>query len=149
MEKVLSSLADYYAREEDVRKSIKSAVSYPLIMIGMMFVIILVLIIKVLPMFNNVFIQLGSELSGFSPFRYECRPGHQPLLFCFYHPSDPFSCCSCLPGLHQKRGIYAAKDCPELFCHEKAGTANGHFKVHLRPGPDPSAAVWMWSRAWK
>lgn len=66
LEKVLSSLADYYAREEDVRKSIKSAVSYPLIMIGMMFVIILVLIIKVLPMFNNVFIQLGSELSGFS-----------------------------------------------------------------------------------
>ena len=35
-------------------------------MIGMMFVIILVLIIKVMPMFNNVFLQLGSELTGFS-----------------------------------------------------------------------------------
>lgn len=66
LEKVLSSLAAYYTREEDVKNSIKSAVSYPLIMIGMMFVIILVLIIKVMPMFNNVFLQLGSELTGFS-----------------------------------------------------------------------------------
>ena len=66
LEKVLRSLAVYYHREEDVKNSIKSAVSYPLIMIGMMFVIILILIIKVLPMFNNVFLQLGSELTGFS-----------------------------------------------------------------------------------
>ena len=66
LEKVLHSLSDYYQREEDVKNSIKSAVSYPLIMIGMMFVIILILIIKVLPMFNDVFLQLGSELTGFS-----------------------------------------------------------------------------------
>ncbi len=66
LEKVLRSLAVYYTRQEDVRKSIKSAVSYPLIMIGMMLVIILVLIIKVLPMFNDVFVQLGSEMTGIS-----------------------------------------------------------------------------------
>lgn len=66
LEKVLRSLAIYYTRQEDVRKSIRSAVSYPLIMIGMMLVIILVLIIKVLPMFNDVFLQLGSEMTGIS-----------------------------------------------------------------------------------
>lgn len=66
LEEVLHSLATYYAREDYIKKSIKSAVTYPLIMIGMMFVIILVLIIKVLPMFNQVFIQLGSGMTGLS-----------------------------------------------------------------------------------
>lgn len=66
LEKVLRSLTVYYNREESVKNSIKSAISYPLIMIGMMFVIVLILIIKVLPMFNDVFAQLGSELTGFS-----------------------------------------------------------------------------------
>lgn len=66
LEKVSRSLAVYYQREEDVKKNIKGAITYPLIMIGMMAVIILVLIIKVLPMFNEVFVQLGGELSGFS-----------------------------------------------------------------------------------
>lgn len=66
LEKVLESLAAYYNREEEVKNSIKSAVSYPLIMIGMMFVVVLILIIKVLPMFNDVFLQLGTGLTGFS-----------------------------------------------------------------------------------
>lgn len=65
MEKVMASLSQYYQREENVRQSIKSAVTYPLIMLAMMFIVILILIIKVLPMFNQVFIQLGSEMSGF------------------------------------------------------------------------------------
>lgn len=42
---------------EEVKQNIKSAVSYPLIMLGMMFIIILILIIKVLPMFHQVFVQ--------------------------------------------------------------------------------------------
>jgi len=66
LEKIMRSLSLYYERAEDVRQSIKSAVVYPLIMIGMMFIVILILIIKVLPMFNQVFIQLGSEMTGFS-----------------------------------------------------------------------------------
>lgn len=37
-----------------------------MIIISMMIVVILVLIIKVMPIFNQVFIQLGSEMSGFS-----------------------------------------------------------------------------------
>ena len=40
--------------------------TYPLIMIGMMIIVIAVLIVKVLPIFNQVFIQLGSEMTGFS-----------------------------------------------------------------------------------
>lgn len=66
LEDVMSSLSRYYQREEEVKQNIKSAVSYPLIMLGMMFIIILILIIKVLPMFHQVFVQLGSEMTGFS-----------------------------------------------------------------------------------
>lgn len=63
---VLSSLADYYDREEAVSESIKSAVTYPLIMIAMMFLVILVLIVKVLPIFRQVFVQLGTEMNSFA-----------------------------------------------------------------------------------
>ena len=65
-DEVMHALSEYYAREEMVADNLKSAVRYPLIMIGMMLIVILVLITKVLPIFNQVFIQLGSEITGFS-----------------------------------------------------------------------------------
>ena len=63
---VLTSLAQYYEREENISESIKSAVTYPLIMIAMMFLVILVLIVKVLPIFKQVFVQLGTQMSPFA-----------------------------------------------------------------------------------
>lgn len=63
LDSVLLSLAQYYEREESISESIRSAVTYPLIMILMMFVVILVLIMKVLPIFRQVFVQLGTEMS--------------------------------------------------------------------------------------
>ncbi|MBQ9247611.1 MAG: type II secretion system F family protein, partial [Ruminococcus sp.] len=43
-----------------------SAVTYPMMIVGMMLIVILVLVIKVLPIFNDVFKQLGTEMTGFS-----------------------------------------------------------------------------------
>lgn len=63
---VLLSLADYYEREESISENIKSAVTYPFIMIAMMFLVILVLIVKVLPIFKQVFSQLGTQMSPFA-----------------------------------------------------------------------------------
>ena len=63
LDMVLLSLAVYYERENSISESVRSAVTYPLIMIAMMFLIIMVLIIKVLPIFRQVFIQLGTEMS--------------------------------------------------------------------------------------
>ena len=63
---VMDSLGAYYEREDAIKESIKSAVSYPLIMIVMMIVVIIVLITKVLPIFNQVFSQLGTTMSNFS-----------------------------------------------------------------------------------
>ena len=63
---VLDSLADYYEREDEMSETIRSAVSYPLIMIAMMFFIVIVLIVKVLPIFKQVFAQLGAEMDPFA-----------------------------------------------------------------------------------
>ena len=66
LDEVMESLAAHYDREEAIRRSIRSAVSYPLLMIGMMLVIIIILITQVMPVFNQVFHQLGQEMTGFS-----------------------------------------------------------------------------------
>ncbi len=66
LDDVLASLAAYYRREDDLAKSIRSAVTYPLVMLGMMMAVMLVLIVKVLPVFDRVFRQLGTDLTGVS-----------------------------------------------------------------------------------
>lgn len=62
----MASLAAYYEKEENIAESIKSAISYPFIMVVMMLAVIFVLISKVMPIFNQVFIELGSEMTGFA-----------------------------------------------------------------------------------
>lgn len=66
LEDVMNSLAFHYNREENISKGIKNAVSYPLLIVFMMLVVIFVLVIKVLPIFNDVFAQLGKEMTGIS-----------------------------------------------------------------------------------
>lgn len=63
---VMDALSSHYEREASLAHAIKSAVTYPMIMICMMILVILVLVTKVMPIFNQVFIQLGSEMTGFS-----------------------------------------------------------------------------------
>ena len=66
LDDVTQSLSAYYRREDELARSVKNAVTYPLVMLGMMVVVMLVLIIKVLPVFNQVFQQLGAGLTGIS-----------------------------------------------------------------------------------
>ncbi len=66
LDEVMHSLSFHYTREQNISEGIKNSLKYPFIIIGMMFIVILVLVIKVLPIFNQVFIQLGSEMTGFS-----------------------------------------------------------------------------------
>lgn len=66
LDDVLDSLSRYYETEDNIVKSLRSAVTYPFVMISMMICVILILIIKVLPVFNEVFKQLGTEMTGFS-----------------------------------------------------------------------------------
>lgn len=66
LDEVMTALSEHYDREDSISKSIRNAVTYPLIMAGMMVVVIIVLLVKVMPIFNQVFIQLGTEMTGFS-----------------------------------------------------------------------------------
>ena len=66
LEEVMHSLSIHYQRLYETNQNIKSALSYPIIMIIMMFVVVIVLITQVLPIFNQVFQQLGSSMTGFS-----------------------------------------------------------------------------------
>ena len=66
LDDVMKSLSLHYEREENISRSIRSAVTYPLVMICMMTAVILILITKVMPIFNQVFAQLGQEMTGFS-----------------------------------------------------------------------------------
>ena len=63
LEDVFRSLAGSYERLEQLQKSIRNAVVYPSVLLVMMLFVVLVLLIKVLPIFQEVFQQLGAELS--------------------------------------------------------------------------------------
>lgn len=62
----MNALADFYEKEQSVNENLTGALTYPIIMIGMMLVIIIILISKVMPIFEQVFIELGSEMDGFA-----------------------------------------------------------------------------------
>lgn len=66
LDDVMQSLADYYEREQSIAEGVRNAVRYPFIMIAVMMLVIFVLLGKVMPIFNQVFIQLGSEMTGIS-----------------------------------------------------------------------------------
>ena len=60
----LKALSEYYDRQERQATAIKNAVLYPAILLVMMVAVILILIINVLPVFNDVFGRLGSRMSS-------------------------------------------------------------------------------------
>jgi type IV pilus assembly protein PilC len=64
LERVFSSLSEYFKRQEWISKSLRNAVVYPAVLLFMMIFVIVILITKVLPIFNDVYIQLGGHMSG-------------------------------------------------------------------------------------
>lgn len=66
LDEVMASLAVHYQQEMEISHSIRSAVTYPLIMLGMMGAVIVILLVKVLPVFQQVFRQMGLEMNGLS-----------------------------------------------------------------------------------
>ena len=66
LDEVMSGLAAFYQKEIQTREQIQSAVTYPLVMLGMMIGVIAILLVKVLPVFRQVFRQLGLEMTGIS-----------------------------------------------------------------------------------
>lgn len=66
LDPIMEGLADYYETEDRIKITIKNAVIYPSVLVMMMAAVIAVLVIKVLPIFNQVFRQLGADLPATS-----------------------------------------------------------------------------------
>lgn len=61
LEEVMALLAKYYERESVMKASIKNIITYPIMLFGIMAVILLVLVSKILPMFQRVFEELNTD----------------------------------------------------------------------------------------
>ena len=63
LESVMNGLADYYGREERIRSSVVSAITYPLVLGVMLVLIIMIMLWKVLPVFQRVLNSMGMEMT--------------------------------------------------------------------------------------
>lgn len=63
LDDTMTALSEFYSREAALKENIKSAVIYPTILILMMTFVMMVLSIKVLPIFQDVFRSLGTTMS--------------------------------------------------------------------------------------
>ena len=59
----LKALSEYYDRQGRLSVTIKNSILYPAILLVLMIVVVLILIVQVLPIFNDVFSQLGTQMS--------------------------------------------------------------------------------------
>lgn len=64
LENVMSGLSDYYLRDKAMKDRIRNAVFYPFILFIMLSAVIILLVTKILPVFEDIFAQLGGEISG-------------------------------------------------------------------------------------
>jgi type IV pilus assembly protein PilC len=63
LSETLKGLSAHYERMERVAVSVKNAVLYPGVMLVMMIAVVMILVIAVLPIFNDVFARLGRQMS--------------------------------------------------------------------------------------
>ena len=74
LEKVMSSLADYYQNEKEISDKLKTAVVYPASMIVMIIVVLLIMLFMVLPVFTDVYDKLTASSFRYISFAYTiCR----------------------------------------------------------------------------
>ena len=66
LDEVMKALSVHYEREKNLAETIKSALFYPSVMLVMLAVVILILILRVMPVFQRVLEQLGGGLTGAS-----------------------------------------------------------------------------------
>ncbi len=67
-DEIFKALSEYYIRQKNITDTIKKAVFFPSVLFTIMLVIIGVLLIKILPIFNDVFTQIGSNMSPLAMF---------------------------------------------------------------------------------
>ncbi|MBE5935442.1 MAG: type II secretion system F family protein [Lachnospiraceae bacterium] len=61
LEEVFAYLSEYYENESDLRKTIKSVLFQPIILLMMMFLVVAVLVAKIIPTFMDIFNRLNMD----------------------------------------------------------------------------------------
>lgn len=64
VEEALTALAEFYEEQECTRQQIRRAVAYPGLLFFLMLAVLLVLLVKVLPVFEQVYASLGTGMTG-------------------------------------------------------------------------------------
>ena len=64
LEDVMLSLSEYYDRDEYIKLKIKNSIFYPAMLFVMMSCVIILLVVKVFPIFENMIKELGGEISS-------------------------------------------------------------------------------------
>ena len=67
-EEVFKALSEYYESQEQINRSIRNAVAYPSILIVMLLFVVGILVTQVLPIFSEVYSQLGTSMPQFATF---------------------------------------------------------------------------------
>lgn len=66
LDRLMESLSRYYEKEYFMMQNIRNAITYPVMMVAMLLVILFVLFTKVMPVFEDVYAQLGVQMSPLS-----------------------------------------------------------------------------------
>jgi type IV pilus assembly protein PilC len=66
LDSVMASLAAFYARDDELRRKIRSALVYPTVLLVMMLGIIVLLVARVLPVFSQILSSFGGSMPAFS-----------------------------------------------------------------------------------
>lgn len=66
LDQMMESLSVYYEKEDQMMKNIRNAVTYPVMMMGMLLVVLFVLFTRVMPVFEEVYARLGVQMSPLS-----------------------------------------------------------------------------------
>ena len=62
LDTVMVKLADYYERDNKINQKVRSAMTYPVILAILTVAVIILLMVKVLPMFTGILTQMGEEM---------------------------------------------------------------------------------------
>lgn len=65
-EETLTALARYYTNRDQMHRHLRSALLYPAMLLGVLLAVMVILLVWVLPVFDDVYAQLGSRLTGFA-----------------------------------------------------------------------------------
>lgn len=63
-EQTLTALSGFYRERAALQRQIRSAVLYPTMLLGVLLAVVVILLVWVLPIFDTVYAQLGSHLTG-------------------------------------------------------------------------------------